>query len=104
VVLGSFLFAVYEGVPFYLPGWIAVLALGGAGISFIADRQVRLAEGTRAGQGLARWGIWLGLFSGLGYFAFSYFTLLALTNQANSFLLTKDQERSDGHADSGFFP
>src|SRR5256885_2337326 len=62
VVVGSFLFAIYQGVPFYLGGWIVALALGGAALSFVAERQVRQSEGTRAGAGLARWGMWLCLF------------------------------------------
>lgn len=104
VVLGSFLFAVYSGAPFYLPGWVVVLALVGAAVSFAAERMVRASEGSRAGETLARWGMWLGVFSGLGYFAFSYFTLLALSNQAHAFLMTKDEVGPDGTFQSGFFP
>src|SRR6476646_9204791 len=40
VILGSFLFAVYSGAPFYLPGWVVLLCLISAVISYVADRQV----------------------------------------------------------------
>src|SRR5262249_12784564 len=67
------------------------------GLSLLGQRHIKNSEGTRAGLPLARWGFWLCLVTGLGYVAYSYVTGLALTSQANAFLL---EETPDG----GFLP
>ncbi len=89
--------ALAQGAPMFFPDWIVILPLGGAGLSFLAQKNIRDSEGTRAGLGLTRWGIGLSVFAGLGYFAYQYFTGLALTQQANEFLMVQE-------ADAGFFP
>src|SRR5262249_21378188 len=62
-----------------------------------AQWEIRKSEGTRAGTTLARWGLWMSVVAGLGYFAYDKATELALTQQANNFLLVEGK-------DSGFFP
>jgi hypothetical protein len=91
--------ALVQGNPFFLPNWMVLLAAGGAVVSFLALRQIQNSEGTRAGTGLARWGLWLSIISGLGYTAYANVTGLALKQQAHAFLTEKDQEGA-----SGFFP
>jgi len=88
----------FRAIPFFLPDWTLALAAAAAGLSFLALRQIRESEGTRAGQSLARWGLALSIFAGLGYTAYKEFTGLALVQQANNFLMV----RAD--ADAGFFP
>ncbi len=83
--------------PFYLPGWVLVLAVAGGVLSALALRQIRASEGTRAGAGLARVGLWVAAIAGLGSFTFSFFTGLAIQQQANRFLMEKGP-------DAGFFP
>jgi hypothetical protein len=83
--------------PFFLPTWMHALAAGGVVLSFLALRQIRVSEGTRAGTPLARWGLWLSVLCGLGTVVFSGFTGLAVRTQANSFLTEKGP-------DGGFFP
>lgn len=90
--------ALVQGVPFFLPGWMILVAIAGLGVSLWAQAQIRASEGTRAGMKLARWGCWLSLVSGLGYLAYTTFTGFALTQQASAFLI---EEQGD---ESGFFP
>lgn len=89
--------ALVQGAPMFFPVWILVLAVAGIVLSLVGQRQIELAEGTRAGARLARWGVWLSLLSGLGYLSYYYVTGLALQNQANAFLMEKGE-------DAGFFP
>ena len=89
--------ALIQGIPFFLPKWFLVLAVGGAGFSIAAIRQIQNSEGTRAGMKLARAGLWISIFVGLGYTAYDNVTGLALRQQAHDFL-------ADKQPDSGFFP
>lgn len=97
VVAVTTLAALIQGAGFFLPNELLLVPLAGAVLCFLAQRQIRTSEGTRAGLGLARWGLWLSVFSGVGYFSYYYFTSLAICSQANAFLMVKD-------VDSGFFP
>jgi hypothetical protein len=90
--------ALSQGVPFFFPFWVILLAVARLIVSLLGQQQIRNSEGTRAGLGMARAGIWLSIFAGLGYFAYYYVTGLALTSQANAFLLAADGPSS------GFFP
>jgi hypothetical protein len=96
LVLVSAAVALVQGVPFFFTPWLLLVAGAGLVLSFIAQSHIRNSEGTRAGLGLARAGLWISLLSGLGYFAYYYVTGLALTNQANAFLM-------EPGPDSGFF-
>lgn len=87
-----------QGVPFFFPLWTLLLAGAGVTLALLAQGQIRNSEGTRAGMGLARISLWLGLFAGLGYFAYYTVTGLALTSQADTFLMDADDN------DGGFFP
>jgi hypothetical protein len=89
--------AMREGGAFFLPDWSILIPIIGAVTAFLGIRQIRNSEGTRAGMALARVGLWLNVFIGVGYSAYHYFTGLALAQQTQSFLLIKD-------VDSGFFP
>jgi hypothetical protein len=87
----------FQGAPVFFPMWVLAAPLSGVVVSLIGQRHVRSSEGTRAGAGLARAGLWLSLVSGLCYFSYEHFTRLAVQNQANDFLMEKGE-------DSGFFP
>src|SRR5262245_44036996 len=90
--------ALLKGAPLFLANWlVTALAASGVLLSWIGILAVRYSEGTRAGAALARYGIWLSVVPGLGYLAYSFFTGLALTQQANDFLT---RIRDD---DSGFW-
>ncbi len=89
--------ALAQGAPFLLPVWALGMAVVAAVLCFLAQRQIRNSEGTQAGLALARWGFWLSVFAGTGFFAYRSFTELALKQQADAFL------RQLG-ADAGFFP
>src|SRR5262249_49022994 len=84
----------------FLPTPLLAVALGGVVLSVLALRQIRNSEGTRAGTGLARWGLWLSLVSGLGAGTFALFSGLAVEMQAAAFLMDKDTAGRN----SGFFP
>jgi hypothetical protein len=97
IVLFSVVLAFVRREPFFLPNWMLVLPIGGGVLSFLALRQIRASEGTRAGAPLARWGLWLSVLFGLGSATFSLFTGLAVRQQANRFLTEKGP-------DAGFIP
>lgn len=98
LVLVSAVVGLAQGAPAFLPTWMLALAAAGAILSFLGQRQVQNSEGTRAGIALTRWGLWLSVFLGLSYFAYVFFTGLAITQQADAFL----REKTD--SDSGFLP
>jgi hypothetical protein len=89
--------ALLKGEPFFYPVWVLLLPTAGLVISLVARSQIRNSEGTRAGEKLATYGIWISLLTGLGYFVYDRVTGLAVTSQANTFL-------TDVREDSGFFP
>jgi hypothetical protein len=78
--------ALLRHIPFLLPTWFLVLPLTGAALSFFARWRIRRSEGTRAGLGLTKWGIGLGVLFGLGYTAYAAATDLAVRRQAEDFL------------------
>lgn len=80
-----------RGMPFLLPTALLLLPAGGVLLSFIARWQIRDSLGTRAGMALTGWGIWLGALFGLGYFAYSMATVVAVKEQAKSFLLDENK-------------
>jgi hypothetical protein len=75
-----------KGRPFLMSNWFYLLPVAGAGLSFVAQRQIRNAEGTRAGLALTRWGLWLSVFFGVGYAAYAVATDFAVRRQAEDFL------------------
>ncbi|HYV35800.1 MAG TPA: hypothetical protein VE988_08865, partial [Gemmataceae bacterium] len=92
----------FKGEPFFLPNatlwiWPIALPLGGGVLSALALWQIHNSEGTRAGAGLAKWGLGISLVAVLGYFTYTTFTELAIVQQANHFLTEKDEQ-------AGFFP
>lgn len=89
--------SLFRGEPFFVPGWSLFVPLGAAVLSGLGIWEIGNSEGTRAGIKLAKWGLGVGIVSGLAYFTYQTFTGLAITQQANRFVLEKD-------ADSGFFP
>ena len=91
VVLLSAAIAVFQGAPFFFPNWTLFLAAAGFVVSWCGLSDVRNSEGTKAGQKLATYGMWISLICGIGYFAYSYSTGLALSKQAMDFLLN-DQD------------
>lgn len=86
-----------QGAPFFLPEWLLGLPVAAIVLCFVAQQRIRNSEATLAGMKPARWGLWIALLTALGYFAFSFFTGLAITQQADSFLRVQGP-------DSGFFP
>jgi hypothetical protein len=94
----SAVLALVQGAPLFFPAWILLIAVGGALLCVLALREIASSEGTKAGAGIAKIGIWLSLLTGLGYFAYYYVTGLAIASQANVFLL------DEGDYKTGFFP
>src|SRR5437588_7377155 len=86
LVLGVAAVAFFQGAPFFYSPLVMLIPAAGLVLSLIARNQIRSSEGTRAGEPLARAGIWISLFTGLGYFVYYYVTGLAVTSQANAFL------------------
>ncbi len=89
--------ALIQGAPLFLGYWFMLVPLAAALLSYLGQRQILAAEGTRAGLKLAKWGLWLSVFSGSGYFSYVFFTEEALRRQAHDFLM-------EGGPQAGFFP
>jgi hypothetical protein len=96
VLVASALVAIWQGAPVFFPQWSLLIAAAGVVLSWLGHNEIRNAEGTKAGQKLATYGLWISLVSGAGYFAYSYVTGVALSQQAFAFFLNADD-------DSGFF-
>jgi hypothetical protein len=101
IIVAYGLVGLFSGMPILLGNWhlFLLLPLAGAVLSFLAQWQIRNSEGTRAGQGLATWGLWLSVLFGLGYGAYAVATNLAVQWQAEDFLLNSNPE----DAKKGFF-
>lgn len=97
LVLVSIAVGLVGRLSLMLPGWLVPLPIAGVVLSLLGLRQIRNSEGTRAGERLAGWGLWLGVLAGLGYGSYMYFTGLAIRQQADRFL-------TDKGGDGGFFP
>jgi hypothetical protein len=83
--------------PILVGTWAFALPIVGAALSGLALWQIYNSEETKAGAKLAKWGLGLSLITGLGYFTYQSVTELAVVQQANRFLMEKDEG-------SGFFP
>lgn len=97
LVLFSGWVALSAGAPIFFPGWIHVIPIVAFVLCLVGRNQILGSEDTRAGLKLAQTGMWLSLFTGLGYFTYVYAIGLAVTAQANQFLLAEGP-------DTGFFP
>src|SRR3954452_13426316 len=64
LVLVSAVVALVQGVPFFFSPWLMLVAAAGLVLSFVAQNHIRASEGTRAGMGLAKAGVWISLLSG----------------------------------------
>src|SRR5436309_12808115 len=76
-VLVSGIVALLKGEPFFLPEWIIVVPVGAAILSGLGLWEVSSSERTRAGAALARWGLWISILVGVGYFTYEGSTGLA---------------------------
>lgn len=81
--------ALFKGEPFFLPGWMLMVAIAGVLLSAAALWQIHNSEGTRAGTKLAKWGLWLGIIP-LCYITYHTVTGMAILSQANDFMLDKE--------------
>ncbi|MBM3996897.1 MAG: hypothetical protein FJ303_22515 [Planctomycetes bacterium] len=97
VVVASAAIAFFQGAPFFFPEWVLGLPLAGMAVSYYGRVHVDNSEGTLAGSTLASWGLRLNLVSAIVYFAYFYFTGLAIQGQANDFVMEMKDD------DTGFF-
>lgn len=75
--------ALYSWSPFLLPLWTLLLPVLGCTLALWAQYQIRQAEGTRAGGGLARASWWICLLLGVIYVSFFAATSMAVRFQAD---------------------
>ncbi len=90
--------ALVKGEPFFLPGWVLGVAVVAGSTCLLAQLRIQNAEGTLAGLSLARAGLWLSVLLGATCYCYTWVTGLALTKQANDFLMFKSDD------DTGLFP
>jgi hypothetical protein len=79
-----------RGVPFDFPAWCLIFPLAGVVLSVWARWQIRNAEGTRAGMGLATSGLWISILFGLGIFTYKVAIYWAVRQQAEQALFAPD--------------
>jgi hypothetical protein len=86
ILVASGLAALSSGSPLLLPWPLSIgLPVVAAVLALLARRQIRSAEGTRAGLSLATWAWWLSVVGGLGYGAYYAATYSAVRAQAGDF-------------------
>ncbi|MCS7045749.1 MAG: hypothetical protein NZO58_05290 [Gemmataceae bacterium] len=98
VVVLSAVLAIIQGAPFFFHNGVLLVAVVGFVVAWLGLNEIRNSEDTKAGRTLAVSGMWISLATGAAYFAYSYFTGLALQQQALAFFLRDDNEFS------GWFP
>jgi hypothetical protein len=69
-----------------LEAWLIAAAIIGVLLSIAAKWQIRISEGTRAGQKLSNWALWLSLMGGLIYLAYYAGSVMSIQAQANTFV------------------
>ena len=98
LVLFSAAVGLVKGAPIFYPLWILLFAIIGFALCYSGMNQINNSEGTRSGMWLARYGMGMTLFAGLGYAAYYVAIGMAVARQADEFLMAADAD-----ADRGFF-
>lgn len=88
---------IVKGAPIFYPIWLLLVPIAGFIFGLLARKQIIGPDRTRAGLPAAQLGIALALLSGLGYAAYFVAVGLAVTAQANTFLV------GDPEPDRGYF-
>lgn len=83
VLLFLGLYALITRSTFLLGNWIFVFPVLGLLLSALAWSAIHSSEGALAGKSLARWGVLLGLFVGLGGLAYKVAVYMAIRQQAS---------------------
>lgn len=82
--------------------WLVLLTAISAAVSLLGLLVVSRSEGTLAGMRLAQWGWWLSLVCGLGYGAYYWATYMAITQQANEFVMEWFEKLRQGKVNQAF--
>lgn len=85
IVVGGALLSFWGGTPWLMDKWTVLIPILGALLSWLATWSIQRSEGTLAGTSLARWGLLICLFTGLGYWAYFGATYFAIRSQADAF-------------------
>jgi hypothetical protein len=88
--------------PVLLPVWVQALAVIGAIVSLVGLVRINRSEGTLAGARMAKWGWWVSVISGLGYWAYYVATYFAITQQAETFTVRYFSKIAQGKFNSAF--
>lgn len=91
-----------SGMPLPLAVWPLLVPLVALVVSALGWLQVQRSEGTRAGGGLAVWGVIVSLFAGLCYGAYLGASFMAIGQQAEDFAGQWLQKIRDGKFDDAF--
>jgi hypothetical protein len=96
------LVALVRHSPLLIGSAALVLPLLTLGVSVVGWLQVQRSDGTKAGSGLALWGMLLSLLTCLSYGAYYYATFLAIHQQAEPFVLDWFEKVKAGKVDEAF--
>jgi hypothetical protein len=69
-----------------LEAWLIGFAIIGVLLSIAARWQIRISEGTRAGEKLAKWALWLSVIGGCIYVAYYAGSVMSIQSQADRFV------------------
>ncbi len=69
-----------------LEAWLIGFAIIGVLMSIAARWQIRISEGTRAGEKLAKWALWLSVIGGCIYVAYYGGSVMSIRSQADRFV------------------
>jgi hypothetical protein len=79
------LVAFSQGKPLIFASWTLAVPFVSAALCYVAIRQIRAADDTRAGLGLARKGLTFSLLAGIAYTSYWLATDFAISTQASQF-------------------
>jgi hypothetical protein len=94
--------AFFRGIPLMWPWATLLIPLLAAGVSVAAWIQIQRSEGTRAGAGLARWGLVIAVLVGLGFASYMAATGLVVRKQADEAARRWLEALRDGNIDEAF--
>src|SRR5262249_48790031 len=87
VTLADAAISIFKGAPIFLPLWLLLAPIAGVVLGLVGRGQIVGPDSTRDGLRIANLAVLLSIFSGLGYTAFYVSVGLAVSKQADEFIV-----------------